>query len=459
LSCDEQFNIKGSKNQKGGDGLYYKDKTLIESHKERKTMKKNKLKRICILSFSLTVLVLLGAQMGTFAQPKMVLELPSYQATEPGFADWWKEAVKEFEATHPNVQINLISVPYRDHHDKLMTRFVAMNPPEITHISSRFFFGFADRGFLEPLDGYMKGTDIKEVWTPMQQVMVRKGKTYGILLLSYAYGLYYNEKMFKEAGLVLPTTMAEVAEISKILTRDTNGDGIVDQYGISLPIIDGSALYMSIIRFLIGEGSHWTKDGKIAANSPEVIKTLNLFKEIAGASPVGLGDPERRVYFFEGKAAMLIDGSWVLAMKHEAPENIRQYVKVALPPFPIMPGGPSNNVSIPRDISKEKKDVVWEFMYMLTRPKWQESYGWYTGNPPPRAGSLTDKVLERSPELKTFEEAMNQAKASYLPTGFEEQFSEFSKFVTSAVMEIVTTDRAVEDVVNELQRSLEKKFL
>ena len=108
---------------------------------------------------------------------------------------------------------------------------------------------------------------------------------------------------------------------------------------------------------------------------------------------------------------------------------------------------------------KKEELIVWEFMYMLTRPKWQESYGWYTGNPPPRAGSLTDKVLGRSPELKTFGEAMNQAKASYLPTGFEEQFSEFSKFVTSAVMEIVTTDRTVEDVVNELQRSLEKKFL
>jgi multiple sugar transport system substrate-binding protein len=423
-------------------------------------MKKERTRKICVylLGVSLIVSVLLAGEVGVLAQPKMVLELPSYQATEPGFADWWKEAVKEFEATHPNVRIDLISIPYNVHHDKLTMRFVAMNPPEITHMSSRFFFGFADRGFLEPLDGYMEGTDIQEVWTPMQQVMVRKGKTYGILLLSYAYGLYYNEKMFKEAGVVPPTTMTEVVEISKILTRDTDGDGIVDQYGISLPIIDASALYVEIIRFLIGEGGHLVKDGKITANSPEVIRTLKMFRELAGTSPVGM-DVERRVYFFEGKAAMLIDGSWVLAMKHEAPENIRQYVKVALPPFPIMSGGPSNNVSIPRDISKEKKDVVWEFMYMLTRPKWQELYGWYTGNPPPRAGSLTDKALERSPELKTFEEAMNQAKTSYLPTGFEAQFDEFSKFVTSAVMEIVITDRAVEDVMNELQRSLEKKFL
>lgn len=424
-------------------------------------MRKEKVKRICayFLGLSLTVLVLLAGEVGALAQPKIVLELPTYQATEPGFADWWRATIEEFEAMHPNVRINLISIPYRDHHDKLMTRFVAMNPPEVTHMSSRFFFGFADRGFLEPLDGYMEGTDIKELWTPMQQVMVRKGKTYGILLLSYAYGLYYNEKMFKEAGVAVPTTMGEVVEISKILTRDTNGDGIVDQYGISLPIIDGSALYMSITRFLIGEGSHWVKNGKITANSPEVIRTLKMFRELVGASPVGLGDPERRVYFFEGKAAMLIDGSWVLAMKHEAPESIKPYVKVALPPFPIMPGGPSNNVSIPRDISKEEKDLVWEFDYMLTRPKWQELYGWYTGNPPPRAGSLTNKVLGRSPELKTFGEAMGKAKVSYLPGGFEEHFSEFAKFVVSAVMEIVTTDRAIEDVVNGLQRDLEKKFL
>ena len=416
--------------------------------------------------FSLMLIVLLTSlvliAVFTNAQTEaaeVTLEFPSYQINEAGFGDWYRALAEEFEATYPNVEIKMQGVPYADHHDKLTTRLIAKDPPEIMHMSSRFFFGFADKGFLEPLDSYMEGTDIKDSWTPMQQVMVRDGKTYGLLLLSYGFGLFYNEKMFKEAGVNVPTNMEEVIEVSKKLTKDTDGDGKIDQYGIALPIIDDSAFYMSITRFLVSEGGHWTtKDGKITANSPEVIRTLKMFKELSNYSPIGLGDPEKRVYFFEGKAAMLIDGSWVLAMREKASEDIKSVVKVAMPPFPIICGGPSNNLSIPRDISKEKKDIVWKFIELASTLKWQEEYAMFTGNPSPRKGSVTDRVLAKSPDLGIFAKAMNSASESYLPAGFESQFSEFSKIIVNRAMEIITTDREVEDVLNDLQNDLEDTF-
>jgi len=414
---------------------------------------------LILIVLLLSSVPIVGFVSGQTEAAEVVLEFPSYQINEAGFGDWYRALAEEFEATYPNVKIKMQGVPYRDHHDKLTTRFVAKDPPEITHMSSRFFFGFADKGFLEPLDGYMEGKGIKDSWTPMQQVMVRDGKTYGLLLLSYGFGLFYNEKMFKEAGVNVPTNMEEVIEVSKKLTKDTDGDGKIDQYGIALPIIDGSAFYMSLTRFLVSEGGHWTtKDGQITANSPEVIRTLKMFKELSNYSPIGLGDPEKRVYFFEGKAAMLIDGSWVLAMREKAPEDIKSIVKVAMPPFPIICGGPSNNLSIPKDMSKEKKDIVWKFIELASTLKWQEEYAMFTGNPSPRKGSVTDRVLSKSPDLKIFAKAMNNSSESYLPAGFESRFSEFSKSVVNRAMEIMTTDRKVEDVLSDLQSELENTF-
>ena len=126
---------------------------------------------------------------------------------------------------------------------------------------------------------------------------------------------------------------------------------------------------------------------------------------------------------------MLIDGSWVLAMREKASEDIKSVVKVAMPPFPIICGGPSNNLSIPKDISKEKKDIVWKFIELASTLKWQEEYAMFTGNPSPKQGSVTDRVLSKSPDLEIFAKAMNRASESYLPAGFESQFSEFSKFI------------------------------
>ena len=69
---------------------------------------------------------------------EIVLEFPSWQATEPGFQEFWEEAVAEFENRHENVRINLYQVPFDSYVDTLTTLYAAENAPQITHIPSRY---------------------------------------------------------------------------------------------------------------------------------------------------------------------------------------------------------------------------------------------------------------------------------------------------------------------------------
>lgn len=87
---------------------------------------------------------------------EVVLEFPSWQATEPGFQEFWEEAVAEFEKRHENVKINLYQVPFDSYVDTLTTLYAAGTAPQITHIPSRYFAQFSDMGWFEPLNDRRK---------------------------------------------------------------------------------------------------------------------------------------------------------------------------------------------------------------------------------------------------------------------------------------------------------------
>ena len=102
-----------------------------------------------------------------FAQAKVELEFPSWQAEEPGVDRFWKESIAAFEASHPNVHINLYQVPFKEYIDKLTVRFASNNPPPIVQLPTRNLPSFASQGWLAPLDDMIAKTDIKATYTSM----------------------------------------------------------------------------------------------------------------------------------------------------------------------------------------------------------------------------------------------------------------------------------------------------
>src|SRR5439155_437699 len=73
----------------------------------------------------------------------VTLDFPSWQAEEPGFAEWWKGLVKEYEAKHPGVKVKLYSIPFANYVNQMTVRFAGQNPPDIVHLPSRNFASFA----------------------------------------------------------------------------------------------------------------------------------------------------------------------------------------------------------------------------------------------------------------------------------------------------------------------------
>lgn len=397
----------------------------------------------------------------TFLTPSTAveLELPTYQLEE-GFGVWWKAAAEAFAQENPGHSIKLISVPFGDHHDQLTTRLSAGTPPDIAHISARFLFGFADNGLLEPLDERLSAIGWNEEdFISAQAQMRREGKVYGHALLGYAWGLFYNKDMLEAAKVAVPTTPEEFVSAAKSLTLDTDGDGRIDQYGFSFVTDQSSQTYFNLSYLLAGLGHGWVEDGKLVAKD-DLRKAIAMTGELleANVTPTGIGSNDMRQLFWQGRAAMYIDGSWAPAYKKDATAQVVEAYRVAPLPFPDEAGGPSNVLAIPASLDDERKELAFKFIELVTRPEWQQKYGEMSGNPPARQGMLTDKARADWAEIPVFEASAQRATKSYLPTGFEGEYNKFSAIVGEGISALASGALDVDGATDQIHDELTNEF-
>lgn len=172
--------------------------------------------------------------MGAFA-PAMadtVLKFISWQTDDAGTGEWWRSAIAAFENQHPGVKIEFTKAERSSYADTMTTLFAANQPPQIVHLASFEFQMFADSGWLEPLDPWLKkdGIDMKG-WAG-QQKCEWNGETVCIMTNYFGFVMAYNKKILDEAGVAVPKTYDEFLAAAKATTKDLNGDGIVDQFEI-----------------------------------------------------------------------------------------------------------------------------------------------------------------------------------------------------------------------------------
>ncbi len=116
----------------------------------------------------------------------------------------------------------------------------------------------------------------------------------------------------------------------------------------------------------------------------EIARSLKVIDDLVrgGMSPRGLDNTPMRQAFWQGNAAMYMDGSWAPGYQTTAAASVKGSWKVARIPYPNMAGGPSNCLAIAKDTPAEKKELVWKFMALASSPEWQRKYAELSGNPP-----------------------------------------------------------------------------
>ncbi len=390
------------------------------------------------------------------AQEQVTLRFPSWQWGQPGYDEFFTAAIEEFEATHPGVTIEKIPVASADYADTLTRMFAAGDPPEILQYLSQLYYLAVDADWLEELDDRIAQTDIQETWAPyLWEAGNQYGHTYGVWVSGSPIALMYNRDMFDAAGVEVPTTKEEFLDAARALTlRDA--DGTVTQFGFSLTTkMDNNAHIYGLKNFVIGLGGNWgSPEGEVDVMNPANREAIELEQTLIDENivPHGADRVQARQIFWEGRAAMIIEGPWVMTSVRSENPDLLPSIGVALMPFPNQTAGTSNGFAIARDA--EHKDLAWEFIQMVTSQEWMERYGEMAGVTPARQGALTDKALEENPWLEVFAEVESSGKNYFIP-GFEAAQNEIDKGVIDALAEVFYGDKSVDDGLEDIQALME----
>lgn len=245
------------------------------------------------------------------------------------------------------VKVKLEVIGWNDLYNRILTAVTSGDGPDVLNIGNTWAVTLQETGAFEPVEGALldavggKDRFLKTSWSTGGA----EGKTpTSVPLYGLAYNMYYNPKMFKEAGIETPpATWDEFVADAKKLTKDTNGDGKPDQWGFTAAGASVSAnSHQAFVRGLQNGGTLFDKDGKPTFDSAEQVAGVKQWidlmatDKVMSPSDAEISDGAQKVdNLINGKAAMLFDQSPV--KNFEA----RGFKDWAVAPVPMMKAGAS----------------------------------------------------------------------------------------------------------------------
>ncbi|HET6440312.1 MAG TPA: extracellular solute-binding protein [Anaeromyxobacter sp.] len=249
----------------------------------------------------------------------------------------------EFKAQNPGVEIVTESYPDQPYQEKIKIYATAKQLPDVFKYwsFSTLLKPMVDGKFVVPLD---KATFSKYGYLPgALESNVYGDKLYGIPVSADLWVIYYNKKLFQEAGIdKLPATLDELlALIPKFKAK-----------GIIPMATDGKDAWPLCLTFdnltfrLSGDASVWRKalERKMKFTDPVFVKAATLLQNMVKA---GLFQEDLMVsdygaarnLFGQGKAAMFLMGSWELGLASDKSFSDDFRANVDAFKFPTVAGG------------------------------------------------------------------------------------------------------------------------
>lgn len=160
---------------------------------------------------------------------------------DPAERQAYLKLVEAFHADHPDIRVEVTHIPSAgDYRTKLATDFAAGTPADITLMNYRRYAAFAANNLLEPIGPYLKASSLiqPEDFYPMSmEAFTWQGEIMCLPQNISSLVVYYNQDLFDAAGLPYPPDdwhWEEFLATAKELTRDFDGDGRIDQYGLGM---------------------------------------------------------------------------------------------------------------------------------------------------------------------------------------------------------------------------------
>ncbi|HEY8463988.1 MAG TPA: sugar ABC transporter substrate-binding protein [Bacillota bacterium] len=278
-------------------------------------MKRNVRKYVSAMLMVLLVAMFFTAAIYGAAKSQGVVHVKHWVWLDNPNDPTFSNMVKEFNATHPNIHVDLEIVPWGDYHNKLLVAAAGGGLPDTSAFKLTWVPEFTGMKVLTPLDRYAKSwKGYKDIQSNLWDVykVTNDNKLYVMPWEVQVLYMYYRPSLFKKAGVTIPETWDQFLEVAKKLTVDTDGDGKIDQYGYGMRGARyGHEPWGSFV-FAYVKGNKIMDKGKVAFDTPEVEKAnqffIDLYRKYKVVPPTAPRDGFAEIIanFKSGRTAMVI---------------------------------------------------------------------------------------------------------------------------------------------------------
>jgi multiple sugar transport system substrate-binding protein len=274
------------------------------------------------------------------------------------------QLVEAYNATHAPPKVKFVHIDHREYDRKILIQTAAGNPPEVFLLSSTDLSTLAYRSVLENLSAWVEADTsfhLEAFFPALLKTATVRGQLYGIPIGYTPMVIYYNRRLFREAGVLYPDsawTWNDFLQTAIKLTKRT-ADGRTKQFGCLISMAGYTFVYPFGGNFF-DENLQWSE-----LNQPKTIAALQFYGDLAMKYHVTTSLSEKLFTADQGfrqeAVAMIAAGRW------QVPNFARTKLDWGVSPMPRGENSSAGVIVYNVVMSKfcRRQQQAWEFIKFM----------------------------------------------------------------------------------------------
>lgn len=278
-------------------------------------------------------------------------------------------AIEKFEERHPGVRVVYVSgIRREDYPEWLAAQFLKGEEPDVFLLPTEDFELYAERGALMEISPFVEGDAefSPELYDRAAfQNGQKDGRSYALPCENMITLMFVNKTLLAHEGLAMPPldwTWADFCALSRQLTKDTDGDGVPDQFGYYDYTWEQAAVANGVRLFREDGTASYFAD-------PRMEETVRFIKELEGTHA---GYKVTAHDFDMGRVAFRPFTFAEYRTYKPYPWRVKKYSSFEWDCIPL-PAGPSggnittmDSLLVGMSARTQRQELAWSLMKILT---------------------------------------------------------------------------------------------
>ena len=400
------------------------------------------MKKILIfLIFMIAILGFTACSIRKENEPKVV----TFWTLQMGdFSDYMYKIIREYELTHPNIQIKWVDVPFSEGEKRTLAAVMTDSPPDLINLNPDFSALLAQKGTLEEIPQEA----VSEFNPEIINALMYDDKLYSIPWYATSAITIYNKQLFEKSGILrLPKTYKELSAISEKVKTNSGA------YAYLPTITENDTMIKILNKYGISEIDDF--------DSIQTQKVFSMFKnlyekDLIPKESITFTHREALEQFMAGKIVFFQGGANFLTMiKENAPSiyektDVCEQIKgpVGQNDFSVM------NFVIPKK-AKYKKEAL-DFCLYLTNAQNQLDLAKKTNVIATNSKALDDSFYNDYSTLENKARSISAKQINKITPQLRQRRDqkEINTAINSAVQSALLNKDSVENVLKKLKEEL-----